>query len=279
MGDPIEFDSIRQTFGGPSRDEDLFVGSVKDNIGHTETASGAAGLLKAVLMMKKQVIPKQANFSRLNPSIASLEPDKIQIAVQSQPWKSRLLRRTAVVNNYGAAGSNTAIVLQDYPQRAVDNRIPASGTKGSEYPFFISAHSLDALRSYCLSLKTSLPTIQRSLAGDAASSIAYNLATKQNQGLEYALAFTAQDTSVLSEQLTLSDDRGASVHKPSDGERPVILCFGGQSGTTVSLSEELFDNCVLLKHHLVSCSLFSLFRSSLRCSRFLTPCLLVLERV
>lgn len=255
MGDPIELNSIRQTFGGSSRDEDLFVGSVKDNIGHTETASGAAGLLKAVLMMQKGIIPKQANFSRLNPGISSLGPDKMQIPVQSQPWKSNLPRRTAAVNNYGAAGSNTAIVLQDFNQRAdrgVDNHVPRSRTEGSECPFFVSAHSFDALWSYCTLLKDAIPTIQGSFAGDAVPSIAYNLATKQNQGLEYTLAFTARDTSDLLGQLTLSDNRKSDMRKSCDTERPVILCFGGQSGSSVYLSKEVFDTCTLLQTYLVS---------------------------
>jgi hypothetical protein len=49
VGDPLEMQSLQSTFSGPERNEELFVGSVKDNTGHAEAASGAAGVIKLSL--------------------------------------------------------------------------------------------------------------------------------------------------------------------------------------------------------------------------------------
>jgi acyl transferase domain-containing protein len=104
--------SIRSTFSAPDRNEELFVGSLKDNIGHAEAASGAAGVVKVILMIQHGAIPKQANFVKLNPQINLSSSDKISVPRVTQPWDTT--RRIALVNNYGAAGSNAAIVKREH---------------------------------------------------------------------------------------------------------------------------------------------------------------------
>ena len=69
-GDPIEASAIASAFGsrGPNNSR-LPIGSIKGNIGHTESAAGLAGLVKAVLMLEKGMIPPQANYLEPNPDI------------------------------------------------------------------------------------------------------------------------------------------------------------------------------------------------------------------
>ncbi|RYP44065.1 hypothetical protein DL768_009434 [Monosporascus sp. mg162] len=252
VGDPIECESIRQTFGGSDRAHKLFFGSVKDNIGHTEAASGAAALIKTILMMQKRTIPKQANFVRLNPKIAPLEPDHMAVPQRTQPWTAP--RRIAVINNYGAAGSNAAIVVWGphvVPATSTGHR---PSTAGSELPFFISAKTPESLREYCTALKASLPKIQKSHGSAAAlQSLAYNLSVKQNRGFDYKYSFTASTL----EEFASNLDRAWSIELKklpvSANQRPVVLCIGGQSGRTVHLDEELFRTSKLLQKHLDDC--------------------------
>lgn len=56
--------AISNTFASESRHENLVLGSVKTNIGHLESASGMAGLIKTVLAMEKGVIPPHLNFEK-----------------------------------------------------------------------------------------------------------------------------------------------------------------------------------------------------------------------
>ena len=251
VGDPIECESIRQTFGGAQRIGKLFFGSVKDNIGHAEAASGAAGLIKTILMMQNRTIPKQANFSSLNPSIPPLEQDHMAIATQTQPWTAA--RRTAIINNYGAAGSNAAIVLQEHFPAQIEV-IASKGRSGSreeyEVPFFVSARSLESLRSYCVALKSFVAAHPDATTNNFLENVAYNLSTKQNRSLEYSSTFTSQTTRSLSDQLELSATEAGSDQSKGP-KRPVILCFGGQTGRVVSLSQELYNNCRILQLHMV----------------------------
>lgn len=69
-GDTIEANSIAQAFcEGRNRDSSLFVGSIKTNIGHLESASGMAGLIKTVLILEKGQIPPNLNFEEPKPHL------------------------------------------------------------------------------------------------------------------------------------------------------------------------------------------------------------------
>lgn len=252
VGDPIECKSIRQTFGGAHRDQKLFLGSVKDNIGHVEAASGVAALIKTILMMQCRTIPKQANFVSLNPTIPPLEQDRMIIPKQTQPWNAR--RRIAVINNYGAAGSNAAIVLLEKLPAAAEVAVPTmtlSLTNPPEFPIFISARTRESLLSYCTTLKSYIARAQETDANSMLMNFAFNLSNKQNRSLEYVWTSTTQNLKTLSKQLDASATESNASIKLIEGKRPVVLCFGGQVGRVVSLSKDLFDNCRLLRLRMV----------------------------
>ena len=243
VGDPAEFKSIRETFGGQHRRTDVFVGSVKDNIGHTEASSGAASLLKTLLMMQKKTIPRQANFNRLNPKIAPLGKDRVVIPTHTRAWKAA--KRIALINNYGAGGNNAAMIIQE-PTPISLALSPKTHTQLSHFPIYISGKSPEAVRSYCDRLRESLSTTAS--LGD----ISYNLAMKQSREFENSVVFASANSQDLSRQLEQAasgaiDFQRSPSHKPS-----VVLCFGGQDGKTAHISKDLYDNCVLLQRHIVS---------------------------
>jgi acyl transferase domain-containing protein len=60
-GDQAEIGSISEVFC-KNRDSPLLVGSIKSNIGHLEAASGMAGLMKAILILKTQSVPPNLDF-------------------------------------------------------------------------------------------------------------------------------------------------------------------------------------------------------------------------
>ena len=233
---------MRLAFTGPWRSEELFVGSVKDNIGHAEGASGAAGVIKTLLMMQHRTIAKQANFEILNPRIKYSASDKIKIPTETQAWTAP--KRVALVNNYGAAGSNAAIVLRQH-EDALEARQQYTNLHSASYPILLSAKSLVSLRSYMVALSSYTPKVKRSL-----SNIAYNLARRQNLSFECRTAFTVSNSTDLKASLQNSSKEMASMTKSST-KHPVILCFGGQTGRRVNLSRELYDSCELLRNYLV----------------------------
>ncbi len=113
-GDPAELEAIRKVFAvGRAPDNPLHITSVKANIGHTEAASGAASLAKLLLMFREKTIPRHPSLVQLNPCIPDLSTDNVQIDTVNVPWECDE-KRMALLNNFGASGSNTALILEEY---------------------------------------------------------------------------------------------------------------------------------------------------------------------
>ena len=112
IGDPTEARSIGSVFGSVRTKEDpMYVGAVKANLGHLEGASGIAGLIKALLVLEKGVIPGNTNFEKINPQI-NADALALRFPEQALPWPVPGLRR-ASVNSFGFGGSNSHVVLDD----------------------------------------------------------------------------------------------------------------------------------------------------------------------
>ncbi|MCJ1405286.1 hypothetical protein MMC11_008513 [Xylographa trunciseda] len=111
-GDPIEVSAIEAAFRDQTpRDEPLFIGAVKTNIGHLEGASGIAGLIKTILVLEKGIIPPNIWYERPNPRIL-LGEWNIKFPLENTPWPTNGLRR-ASVNSFGFGGSNAHVVIDD----------------------------------------------------------------------------------------------------------------------------------------------------------------------
>lgn len=192
-------------------------------------------------MMQKRAIPKQAGFTQLSPKIPALGPDRMIIPRQMLRWTAP--RRIAVINNYGAAGSNTAIVVQDVGAAADVVNGSGSMLAATELPFFLSAKDPNSLKEYCRVLRSSLPDIQ---------DLAYNLSAKQNREFEYSYSFTASTLEEVSLNLDLVQTQAGIINKISPKRLPVVLCIGGQNGRTVHLDEGVYKSSKLLRKHLVS---------------------------
>ncbi|KAG8412207.1 Type I Iterative PKS [Metarhizium acridum] len=111
-GDPIESKALGSAFRQVrTADDPLWVGAIKSNIGHLEGASGIAGVVKAMLILERGVIPPNTNFEKINPTIDA-EFLNIQFPLDTMPWPVTGIRR-ASVNSFGNAGTNAHVVLDD----------------------------------------------------------------------------------------------------------------------------------------------------------------------
>lgn len=248
MGDPVEYESVRLALGGPQRDSDLFMGSLKDNIGHTEAASGVAAVIKVLLMMKHNAIPKQANFNSLNPRIKALPEDRVVVPRSTQPWRAST--RIALVNNYGASGSNAAMLIRsplEHEQPSTKHLPPSEAVSAPRpYPVLLSAKSAGSLHAYVAALGRFLRKNNVSL-----EDVAFALSRRQNPSFGYRVSFTPRTVDELEKALSATLSNPGQI-KPVTERRKVVLCFGGQSGNTVLVAKDWYDRCDLLRSNLVS---------------------------
>jgi acyl transferase domain-containing protein/acyl carrier protein len=116
LGDPIELDALSSVFApGRGQDSKLRIGSVKTNLGHTEAASGVAGVIKCVLALEHAEIPPQLHFTRPTPEI---DWDRLpfEVVARPSPWPGGERRRRAGVSSFGFSGGNAHVVIAAPPE-------------------------------------------------------------------------------------------------------------------------------------------------------------------
>ena len=115
LGDPIEVQAAAAAYGG-SRDGDrpLLMGSVKSNIGHLESASGAAGLIKVVLSLQHELLPQSLHFDKPSPHIP-WDSLPVRVVDKAIPWNANGRPRRAGVSSFGFTGTNAHVLIEEAP--------------------------------------------------------------------------------------------------------------------------------------------------------------------
>jgi len=111
-GDPVEAKVLGEVVGQqPGRKQPCFVGSVKSNIGHLESAAGIASIIKVALSLHHKEIPPTLHFQEINPAI---DLDSLGLAVQSKltPWPNKNRPALAGLTAISLAGVNAHMVLE-----------------------------------------------------------------------------------------------------------------------------------------------------------------------
>ncbi|KWF24713.1 type I polyketide synthase [Burkholderia pseudomultivorans] len=113
VGDPIETRALIDALSGdrPASDP-LLIGSVKTNIGHLETASGMAGLLKAVLCLKHRAVPRSLHFDKPNPAI-DFDGGRLRVVDRFTPLERSGEPLAIGINSFGFGGTNAHVVLTE----------------------------------------------------------------------------------------------------------------------------------------------------------------------
>ncbi|KAL8705707.1 MAG: hypothetical protein Q9201_001182 [Fulgogasparrea decipioides] len=158
VGDIAEMRSIITTYSH-NRVDPLYVGSIKSNIGHLESVSGLAGLLKAALVIEKGCIPPQADLAHFKPGLG-LHKFAVKIPRELVVWKHPQ-KRLVGVNSFGYGGTNAHVLLEQAPETV---RCDKSATKanfrckneqlpGKAHLFTVSARSELSLKNQLTKLR------------------------------------------------------------------------------------------------------------------------------
>jgi polyketide synthase 5 len=143
VGDPIEFRSLAEVYG--AGEHPCALGSIKSNVGHTESAAGAVGLIKAVLQLQHSVVPGMVHFTRLPDELAQIDTKLFVPQVPTAwPGSEDAGPRRAAVSSYGMSGTNVHAVLEQAPEPT--QRAPSGGAIAEPLLFALSSTSADALR-------------------------------------------------------------------------------------------------------------------------------------
>ncbi len=133
-GDAAEVAALREVFGAAADSPVPWcaLGSVKSQFGHTKSAAGAVGLLKAVLALHHQVLPPTIKVTRPNPRLG-LDGSPFQVNTATRPWiRGSSHPRRASVSSFGFGGTNFHVAVEEYVPRGGGHRAYRTRTTPSE---------------------------------------------------------------------------------------------------------------------------------------------------
>ena len=144
LGDPIELQALGNVFSmRGSSASPLFVGSVKTNLGHLEAAAGIAGLMKVVLAMQHELIPRHLHCDELTTHVP-WDRMPVQVVQEPRDWQSTE-PRIAGISSFGFSGTNAHVILESCDLAGAEQ--PSDqGDKDGYSVLLISARSDTSLR-------------------------------------------------------------------------------------------------------------------------------------
>ena len=99
---------------GREASQPLLIGSAKTNIGHLEAAAGIAGVIKVILSLEHETLPKHLHFENPSPHIP-WDRLAVEVVKETIPWERNGRPRIAGVSSFGFAGTNAHVILEEAP--------------------------------------------------------------------------------------------------------------------------------------------------------------------
>ncbi|MFB9904429.1 SDR family NAD(P)-dependent oxidoreductase [Allokutzneria oryzae] len=144
LGDPIEAQALLATYGRERGDSDpLWLGSVKSNIGHTQSAAGVAAIIKMVKAIEHGVLPKSLHIDKPSTQV-DWSAGEVSLLTEAQPWPEVDRPRRAAVSSFGISGTNVHLILEQAP--AVEEEAPEVTAELPVVPWVLSAVTSESLR-------------------------------------------------------------------------------------------------------------------------------------
>lgn len=249
LGDPIELSAVQAVYGSAAaRQQPLWVGSVKTNIGHLEAAAGIAGVIKTALALRNRMIPAHLHFNQPSSHIP-WDTYNIRIPVEEQSWPQHDRPAMAAVSSFGFSGVNAHVILEEAP--AGPKQEEAAAQPPSYQLFTLSATSAEALLAYAGSFvqylgrnpSCSLPSLCQSVQ---------NL----DRLLPYRLAVVTDSVKGLQERLETSfaGPQDALPAAESREDISVIWMFTGQGSQYPGMYKELYDTQAIFRDTVDQCA-------------------------
>ncbi|EFQ36810.1 beta-ketoacyl synthase domain-containing protein [Colletotrichum graminicola M1.001] len=253
-GDAGEMSSVLEVFAPPpsqvvkvrKSDEPVYIGSVKPNVGHGEAASGVTALIKVLLMMQKNEIPPHCGIKTIinRKFPTDLKERNVHIALEPTTWPKSSdpsRPRRAFVNNFSAAGGNTALLIEDAP---ILPALPTATTSTRPHLIAVSAKNGASLQGNLKSLLRFLQENEDIPLGQ----ISYTT-TARRLHHQHRVMLHSSTVGEACSQIEAALRDGTGMKRPKSAPKP-IFCFTGQGAQYPGMGKELWDN-------------FSLFRSEM----------------
>lgn len=231
VGDPVEARALGEIFA-ERKNNPVRVGSVKTNIGHTGSAAGITGLLKAVLAIENAVIPPSLNYDDAAPG-NDLKLHGLQVNTGLTGWPVQGRPRRAGVSSFGMGGTNAHVILEQAPAQPARVAPPRDATVA----WVLSARSEQALANQATRLAGHVASDDELTMAD----VAWSLATTRST-FEHRAVLVGSDRPALTAGLArlAAGDPGTIAGRARAGGKTVFV-FPGQGSQWLGMGRQLHD--------------------------------------
>ncbi|MNJ26053.1 Phthiocerol synthesis polyketide synthase type I PpsE [compost metagenome] len=240
MGDPIEIEALKEAFQ-TAKTGFCRIGSVKSNVGHLNSAAGAAGFIKTVLALKERQIPPTLHFEQANSKINFADTPFV-VNTELTPWESEHYPLRSGVSSFGIGGTNAHVILEEAPL------IEASDEGKTDKLLLLSARTPTALQA----VKSRLADYLMERPDANLADVAYTLQVGR-KAFEWRTAFLCKDVQEAVNILTSSDS--GVIHEEHTGleSRSVVFMFPGQGSQYVNMGRGLYQEEPVFRKELDHC--------------------------
>ncbi|WP_394829190.1 type I polyketide synthase [Pendulispora albinea] len=253
LGDPIEAHALLATYGrARSKDNPLWLGSLKSNLGHTQAAAGVGGVIKMVLAMQHGMLPKTLHAERPSPHI-DWSSEAMRLLNESTPWPENGHPRRGGVSSFGVSGTNAHVILERAPEASSESG-PRRGPEAEAphaVPILLSAKTEAALRAQADRLRQHLEAHPDRELVD----VAYSLATSRAH-FEHRAAIVATDRLALTSSLASIVD-GETAPNVAKGQAhrggKLVFVFPGQGSQWPGMASSLLATSRVFREQIEAC--------------------------
>ncbi|BBC30132.1 Polyketide synthase [Streptomyces graminofaciens] len=251
LGDPIEADALLATYGQDRpHGRPLWLGALKSNIGHTQAASGVAGVIKTVLSLRHGVLPRTLHAEEPSPHV-DWASGEVELLTAARDWPETGAPRRAGISSFGFSGTNVHAILEQAPPAPDDAPEPRPAA-APVLPWVLSAKSPQALAHQAQRLRDHLA---RGGATDPLDT-GYSLATGRAAFEHRAVLFGTEggSPSAALDGLAGGEDTDAGLIRgvaDTDGRR--VFVFPGQGAQWAGMAVELLDTSPAFAASMATC--------------------------
>jgi acyl transferase domain-containing protein/NADPH:quinone reductase-like Zn-dependent oxidoreductase len=234
VGDPIEVTALRNVFNeGRTPRNPLYMGSVKSNIGHLESASGILAVIKTAVMLDRGFMLPNYDFKTGNPKIPFAEWG-LKVPIRQLPWPRG--KRFASINNFGFGGTNAHVVMERAPIKTRNEDASAPKEDPTRKLFILSAADKVSCQSLISNLGVYLEQRPEMFQRELMSNVAYTLGQRRSL-LPWRVAIPATESFDLVEKLS----KGTITPVKESGSPRIGFVCTGQGAQWWAMGRELYE--------------------------------------
>ncbi|WP_410595965.1 SDR family NAD(P)-dependent oxidoreductase [Amycolatopsis sp. lyj-23] len=246
LGDPIEVQALLATYGqGRDPRQPLLLGSVKSIVGHTQGASGVAGVIKMVQSLRHGKLPATLHVDAPTPQV-DWSAGAIELLTETREWPRGDHPRRGGISSFGASGTNAHLILEEAPEEEPVTHEPAAGV----VPLVVSAATAASLAAQAGRL-AEFVSDEVPLA-DVAGTLVSGRAVLSERAV--VVAGSAEEAVTGLQALSRGESApGVLAGRGSGAPGKVVWVFPGQGTQWAGMGRELLDASPVFAARIAEC--------------------------